>query len=559
MSRNRIWQDYTNYTLDDDGVLQDISFNIPDNFNFAFDVMDRLAAETPDATALVWTNEQGAERLFSYADLKRYSDKAANYLRDIGIRRGDTVMLVLKRNYQFWYTMLALHKLGAIAVPATHLLTKKDFLYRISKAHVKAVICTSDGETADHLDSALRANSIDLIKVLANASREGWHDLDAGIDAADPVFVTEMPVNQNSDVMLLYFTSGTSGLPKMAAHDYTYPIAHIVTARFWQNVQSDGLHLTVADTGWGKAVWGKFYGQWFCETAVFVYDFDKFVPSEMLQILSDYQITTFCAPPTIFRFFIKEDLKAFDLSHLKYAATAGEALNAEVFTQFYEATGIKMMCAFGQTETTTTLINLVGMDPKPGSMGKPSPAYKICLLDDSGQPVDQGKVGEICIDTREQIPLGLFLEYYEDPEMTRERWHDGFYHTGDTAWFDADGCYWYEGRTDDLIKSSGYRIGPFEIESVLMEHPGVLECAVIGVPDEIRGQVVEAVIVLAKGYTPSDDLVKELQDHVKGTTAPYKYPRRIEFVTELPKTISGKIRRIELRQRAIDRMAKAEP
>lgn len=525
------------------------------DFNFGFDCVDVLGREKPDKTAMMWVSESGEEHRFTFADMMKQSAATANYLRNLGIRKGDRVMLVLKRHYQFWFAIVALHKLGAIAIPATHLLTKKDYVYRFDAAGVRAIICADDDFVVGQVDAAAAESKTLEFRIATGKAHEGWLDLNEGIAAQSTVF--DRPRGEDAaketDPMLMYFTSGTSGYPKIAAHDFTYPLGHVVTARYWHNVDPEGLHFTVADTGWGKAVWGKLYGQWLCDAAVFTYDFDKFDGKRILSMIEKYGITTFCAPPTIYRFCIKEDLSKFDLSSLKYATTAGEAVNPEVFNKFKQMTGLSLMEGFGQTETALTVANLVGTVPKPGSMGKPTPQYDIAIVDDEGKPVKTGAVGEICLRTDHGRPLGMFIGYYNDPAKTEAAWHDGLYHTGDMAWKDEDGYVWYVGRTDDLIKSSGYRIGPFEIESVLMEHPAVMECAVTAVPDPIRGQAVKATIVLAKGFEASDDLVKELQTHVKKMTAPYKYPRVVEFVEELPKTISGKIRRVEIRNGKADK------
>ncbi len=542
---------YVNEKYDEKDVLAEYSLNIPEHFNFGFDIVDEMARLEPQKTAMVWCNPQGEERFFTFADMKKYSNKTANFLARAGIKKGDLVMLVLKRHYEFWFSMIALHKMGAIAIPATALLTAKDLEYRFNFAGIKGIICTADGEVSDYVEEAQRNSPTLELKIIARGEKEGWLSFDKGFEEAGE----EIPRpagkedNLSTDPMVMFFSSGTSGMPKLACHDHTYALAHLLTAKHWHNVDPDGLHLTVAETGWGKALWGKLYGQWIMEGAIFVYDFDKFEPGDLLSRMEKYQVTTFCAPPTIYRFFIREDLGAYDLSSLKYATTAGEALNAAVFTKFYEATGLKIMECYGQTETTVTLVNLIGTEPKPGSMGRPSPQYEMGLLKEDGTPAQLGEVGEIVVKTEGKKQPGLFKGYYRDPERTAAVWHDGYYHTGDTAWKDEDGYYWYVGRTDDVIKSSGYRIGPFEVESALMEHPAVLECAVTGVPDAIRGQIVKATIVLTKNYQPSEDLAKELQDFVKHQTAPYKYPRKVEFVTELPKTISGKIRRVEIRER----------
>ncbi len=545
----RIFEKYTraDYQSYED-FRQNFKINVPERFNFAYDVLDTLAAEQPDKRALVWVHESGEQRIFTFADLKRLSDKAANFFLSQGIKRGDKVMIILKRHYQFWYTIMALHKIGAVTIPATHLLTKKDIEYRVNAAEVKMIVCTSDGDVASHVEAAQNMPTLESKAYLG--PRDGWIDFDAGVKAAsDKLDTSAFELPENDDIMLLYFTSGTTGMPKMVAHSYTYPLGHIPTAVFWHNADPNGLHLTVSETGWAKSVWGKLYGQWLAETAVFVYDHEKFVPAELLKAICDYKVTTFCAPPTIYRYFIKEDLRKYDFSHMKWASIAGEPLNPEVFHQFYDATGLKLMEIYGQTELTVTVGNFIWMDPRPGSMGKPSPLFDVDIVNENDEPCSWGEPGEIVVRAERGVIPGMFLGYYKDEELTNKVWHDGLYHTGDVAWKDEDGYYWYVGRTDDVIKSSGYRIGPFEVESALMEHPAVLETAITGVPHPERGQVVKATIVLAKGYEPSDELAKELQEHVKKVTAPYKYPRVIEFVSELPKTISGKIRRVELRER----------
>ncbi len=538
--------DFTSY----EDFYENLKINVPENFNFAYDVVDEYAKTTPDKVAIVWCDKSGDEKTFTFGQLKEYSDKTANYFKSLGIKRGDPVMLILKRRYEFWFCILALHKLGAVTIPATHLLTSKDIVYRANAADIKMIVCVNEPEVVMHIeDSASKTPSVKY-KALIDGSKDGWLDFSSGIEEASNEF--QRPLGElgshNSDISLLYFTSGTTGMPKMVQHDYEYPLGHILTARYWQNVSEGGLHLTVADTGWAKAVWGKIYGQWLSGCAVFVYDFDKFVPKELLEVISKHHVTSFCAPPTIYRFFIKEDLSKFDLSSLKYCTVAGEPLNPEVYSQFYKATGIKLMEAFGQTELTVTVGTFPWMEPKPGSMGKPSPGYDIDLLDDNGNSCQDGEEGQIVVRTTKKKPAGMFGGYYRDEALTKSVWHDGIYYTGDMAWRDEDGYLWFVGRADDVIKSSGYRIGPFEVESALLEHPAVLECAITAVPDPIRGQIVKATVILAKNYTASDELVKELQDHVKKVTAPYKYPRIIEFVTELPKTISGKIRRVEIRQ-----------
>jgi acetyl-CoA synthetase len=530
--------------------LRDFRIDIPAQFNFAYDVMDALAAATPDKPALVWCDDKGAEATFTCGQLKHYSDKAANFFTACGIRKGDPVMLILKRRYEFWFCILALHKIGAICIPATHLLSKKDIAYRNNAADIKMIVSAAEPEVAGHVEEAEPESPSLIAKAIVGGSRDGWLDFNSEMEKASAEFKRPSgdDAPANGDISLIYFTSGTTGMPKMVQHDFTYPLGHILTARYWQNVTEDGLHLTVADTGWAKAVWGKIYGQWLAGTAIFVYDYDKFEPKKLLDVIVKYGITTFCAPPTIYRFFIKEDLSLYDFSKLRYCATAGEPLNPEVYSQFLKSTGIRLKEGYGQTETVVAIATYPWLEPKPGSMGKPSPSYDIDLLDDEGNSCEVGAEGQIVVRTDRMSPVGMFGGYYRESNRTAGAWHHGIYYTGDMAWRDEDGYYWFVGRADDLIKSSGYRIGPFEVESALVEHPAVLECAITGVPDDVRGQVVKATVVLAKGYSPSSELVQELQDHVKKVTAPYKYPRIIEFAPSLPKTISGKIRRVEIRE-----------
>ncbi len=530
--------------------MENFHVRVPENFNFAYDVVDRWADEDPDKPALLWTNDRGECHQFTFGEMKKYSDQTASFFQSAGIGRGDMVMLILKRHYQFWFSILALHKLGATAIPASHLLTEKDIVYRCNMAGIKAIVSTGDQIIVDHVEKALpKCPTLNVLVSTGPVVPDGLFDFNKSIAAAKP-FERPQLANTNSDVSLLYFTSGTTGEPKMVAHDFTYPLGHIVTGYIWHNLRPDSLHLTLADTGWGKAVWGKLYGQWIAGANVFVYDYEKFAPVDVLHMIQKYGITSFCAPPTVFRFLIREDISKFDLSSLKYCTIAGEALNPSVFEQWYKLTGIKLMEGFGQTETTLTVATYPWIEPKPGSMGKKGPVYDIDLVDENDDPVEDGVHGEIVVRLKPgQKPLGLFKEYLNDPVLTAEAIHDGMYHTGDVAWRDQDGYYWFVGRKDDVIKSSGYRIGPFEVESALMTHPAVVECAITGVPDEVRGQVVKATIVLAQAYREqaSDNLIKEIQDHVKRVTAPYKYPRIIEFVDELPKTISGKIRRVAIR------------
>lgn len=539
----------TSFSSQED-FIKNLKINVPENFNFGYDIVDAWAAEEPDKKALLWTNDQGEHRQYTYADLKTETDRTAAYFQSLGIGHGDKVMLILKRRVEFWFSIIALHKLGAVAIPATHLLTKKDIVYRCNATDIKMIVCAGEEVIIKHIADAMpQSPSLKTLISIGPDMPSGFEDFHKGVEAA-PAFIRPAHANSNEDISLMYFTSGTTGNPKMVAHDFTYPLGHIVTAGFWHNLHRDSLHLTIADTGWGKAVWGKLYGQMIAGANIFVYDHEKFTPADILGKIHDYRITSLCAPPTIYRFLIKEDITRYDLSSLEYCTTAGEALNYSVYETFKKVTGIRLMEGFGQTETTLTLGTFPWMEPKPGSMGVPNPQYDIDLLTPDGRPAEDGEQGQIVIRTDKGKPIGLFKEYYRAPELTEEAWHDGIYYTGDVAWRDEDGYYWFVGRADDVIKSSGYRIGPFEVESALMTHPAVVECAITGVPDEIRGQVVKATVVLSKEYKKqaSEALVKELQNHVKRVTAPYKYPRVIEFVDELPKTISGKIRRVEIRK-----------
>lgn len=530
--------------------------NIPDNFNFAYDVMDAWAAEAPDKTAMVWCNDNGGEKIFSFKELKRLSDKAANLFKKYGIHKGDVVMLLLKRRWHYWVCTLALEKVGAVSIPATVQLTKKDIIYRNNSASVKMIVSVMDHEILSFVEEALEASPTVKCKALVDGSKEGWVDFEAELENASEDWTR--PTGSDGaggyDNMLMYFTSGTTGMPKIVLHDFYYAIGHIVTAHYWQHLSEDGLHLTVSESGWAKCGWGKLYGQWICGVALFVYDMDNFVPEKLLKVIEKYRITSFCAPPTIYRYLIKEDLSKYDLSSIKKACTAGEPLNPEVYNQFKKATGLDIIEGFGQTETTVLCANFEWITPKPGSMGKPSPLYDIDIVDENGRTCPAGTEGKVVIKGLDHgLPPGLFKGYYRDEATTLKVWNNGVYNTGDMAWRDEDGYFWFVGRSDDVIKCSGYRIGPFEVESALMEHPAVLECAVTAVPDPVRGQVVKATIVPAKGWSGSNALVKELQEHVKRTTAPYKYPRIIEFVDELPKTVSGKIKRKEIRQNDLDK------
>ena len=540
----------TTFTSQED-YEKNLEFIIPEHFNFAYDVMDQWAEQKPEKLALLWTNDEGECIRFSFKDIKEQSDRAAAYFMSLGIGKGDMVMLILKRRYEFWLSMLALHKIGAVAIPATHMLTTHDIVYRNNRASVKAIICAGEEYIMEQVaGSKADSPTLEILVSIGPKQADGFHDWHKEWNDA-PAFVHPTEKNDNDDTMLMYFTSGTSGEPKMVAHDFLYAMGHLTTGVYWHNLSEDSIHLTVADTGWGKAVWGKMYGQWFAGAAVFVFDHEKFTADKILRQIEKYRITSFCAPPTVYRFLIHEDFSHYDLSSLRYCCTAGEALNPAVFDKFKELTGISLMEGFGQTETTMTLGTMPWTKPKPGSMGLPNPQYDIDLIKPDGTPCEDGEKGEIVVRTSNGKPVGLFKEYYRDEELSHSVWHDDVYHTGDVAWRDEDGYYWFEGRIDDVIKSSGYRIGPFEVESALMTHPAVVECAITGVPDEIRGMVVKATVVLHKDWKSKagEDLIKELQNHVKHVTAPYKYPRIIEFVDELPKTISGKIRRVEIREK----------
>jgi len=541
----RIYRNFIDRTVEN-GLITAISFKDPEHFNFAFDVVDALGESKPDKLAMLHISKDMTERRFTFKDMKKESARTANYFKSLGIQRGDRVMLVLKRHYQFWFSALALHKLGAVVIPATNQLLEKDFVYRFAAGNVKAIVATCDDGVPEAVDAAARKSPMLQRKILVGGSREGWHNFNEEQPMFSSHFERKEDAPCGSDPMLMFFTSGTSGYPKLAAHNYKYPLGHFITAKYWHRVNPEGLHLTISDTGWAKSLWGKLYGQWLCEAATFVYDFDRFDAEKILPLFAKYKITTFCAPPTMYRMLAKQDLSRFDLSTIEHASTAGEALNPEVYRQFQKATGLSIMEGFGQSESTLIIGNLNGQDHKLGSMGKPVPLYDVHLLDVEGNEVDTGETGEICINIKDGLPCGLAYAYEGNAEVTAETWRDGYYHTGDLAWKDEEGFYWYVGRADDVIKSSGYRIGPFEIESTIMELPYVLECGVSAAPDEVRGQVVKASIVLVKGTVGTDELKKEIQDYVKRRTAPYKYPRIVEFRESLPKTTSGKIIRKQL-------------
>lgn len=539
----RLYRNFIDVEENENGTPTSITFKNTENFNFAYDIVGELAKTKPDKLAMLYVDRDGNDRRFTFRDMKRGSSQCANYFKSLGIHKGDRVMLVLKRHYQFWFAMLGLNKLGAIAIPATCQLLEHDFTYRFETAGVSAIICTADGDTAHQAELAAAKYDKPLIKMIVNGEREGWRSFDEEYTAYSSHFKRTELSPGGDDTMLMFFTSGTSGYPKIAMHSYKYALGHFHTARYWHNVDPEGLHFTISDTGWAKAMWGKLYGQWLCEAATFVYDFDRFDSEKILPMFAKYHITTFCAPPTMLRMMIKEDIGKYDFSSVKHMSTAGEALNPEVYRQFEKATGLQIHEGFGQSESTMIIGNMVGAPHKIGSMGKPAPIYDVALLDADGNPVKPGENGEICINIKDGLPCGLTTGYYNNPEETEKAMHDGWYHTGDVAWVDESGFYWYVGRVDDVIKSSGYRIGPFEIENVIMELPYVLECGVSAAPDEVRGQVVKASIVLTKGTKPTEELKKEIQSYVKANTAPYKYPRIIVFRDELPKTVTGKIQR----------------
>ncbi|MBE6712525.1 MAG: cupin domain-containing protein [Ruminococcaceae bacterium] len=545
-TKPRIYQNFIDVVENENGTPVSIKFKNTEKFNFAFDLIDELAAREPNKLAMLHVARDLTERRFTFKDIQKASNQCANYFKSLGIKKGDKVMLILKRHYQFWFAMLGLNKLGAVAIPAPNQLLEHDLEYRFGAAGVKGIICTADGDLAEHADRAA-ANHPELsIKLIVNGKREGWRSFDEEYTLYSSHFNRTEDSPCGDDLLLMFFTSGTSGYPKIAAHNHKYPLGHFHTAKYWHCVDPDGLHFTISDTGWAKSMWGKLYGQWLCEAAIFVYDFDRFDASQILPMFAKHQITTFCAPPTMLRMMIKQDISRFDLSSVRHMTTAGEALNPEVYRQFEKATGLQILEGFGQTESTMIVGNMIGASHKIGSMGKPAPIYDVELVDADGNAVANGEPGEVVINLKNGAPCGLFVGYYNDDEKTNEAIHDGYYHTGDLAWRDEDGFFWYVGRADDVIKSSGYRIGPFEIESVIMELPYVLECGVSAAPDEVRGQIVKASIVLTKGTEGTEELKKEIQNYVKEHTAPYKYPRLVVFRDELPKTVSGKIQRNKL-------------
>ncbi len=545
-TKPRVYQNFIDVVENEKGTPLSIQFKNTEKFNFAFDLIDELAAREPNKLAMLHIAKDLTERRFTFKDIKKASNQCANYFKSLGIKKGDKVMLILKRHYQFWFAMLGLNKLGAVAIPAPNQLLEHDLDYRFGAAGVKGIVCTADGDIAEHVDRAA-ANHPELsVKLIVNGKREGWRSFDEEYTLYSSHFNRTEDSPCGDDLLLMFFTSGTSGYPKIAAHNHKYPLGHFHTAKYWHCVDPDGLHFTISDTGWAKSMWGKLYGQWLCEAAIFVYDFDRFDASQILPMFAKHQITTFCAPPTMLRMMIKQDISQYDLSSVRHMTTAGEALNPEVYRQFEKATGLQILEGFGQTESTMIVGNMIGASHKIGSMGKPAPIYAVELVDADGNAVANGEPGEVVINLKNGVPCGLFVGYYNDEEKTNEAIRDGYYHTGDLAWRDEDGFFWYVGRADDVIKSSGYRIGPFEIESVIMELPYVLECGVSAAPDEVRGQIVKASIVLTKGTEGTDELKKEIQNYVKEHTAPYKYPRLVVFRDELPKTVSGKIQRNKL-------------
>ena len=548
MPEEGIAGNYISTSFSPEGNISAIQFHNDEHFNFAFDIMDQLAEKCPDKTAMLHISKDGKERRFTFLDMMLYSNRAANYFSYIGIKKGDRVMLVLKRHYQFWFCMLALNKIGAIAIPATYLLTRKDFEYRFRAGKIDAVIATTDGEVISEINKSLKGYEGLKAKIAVGGSRTGWKSFNQELRYFSSHFRRPVHSAGGDDPMLMYFTSGTTSYPKMALHNCKYPLGHFITAKYWHQVDPNGLHLTISDTGWAKAAWGKIYGQWLCEAPIFVYDYDEFFAKEILGMVEKYKITTFCAPPTVYRMLVHADMSKYDLSSLQHASTAGEALNTEVFRKFQNATGLSIMEGFGQSETTMIIGCLKGTEPHPGSMGKANPLYDVHVLRPDGTPCEPKEVGEICIRTDINKPIGLFMGYYMDPDKTASVWHDGFYHTGDTACCDELGYYWYVGRVDDVIKSAGYRVGPFEIENEIMKLPYVLECAVTSVPDKIRGQAIKASIVLVSGTQATDQLKKDVMKYMRSALASYKRPKYVEFVPELPKTTSGKIRRIQIRE-----------
>ena len=548
---------YISTSKDETGSLSGIDFHDAEHFNFAFDIVDEIAKSKPEKLAMLHISKVGKERRITFGDMMKYSNQTANYLSYLGIKRGDRVMLIVKRHYQFWFLILALHKIGAIAVPASFLLNRKDFEYRFKAGKISAVVASGDGGITDEIDKAARSYDQLKAKIIVNGQKPGWESYNRSVKYFSPIFERGEDAPGGDDPMLMFFTSGTTSYPKMASHSYKYPLGHYITARYWHGIKENGLHFTISDTGWGKALWGKLYGQWLCEAAVFTYDYADFYAKEILNMIEKYKIKTFCAPPTVYRFLVHVDLSHYDLSSLTNVTTAGEALNPEIYRRFLKATGLPIKEGFGQTETTLLIGTLEGTEPRPGSMGKPSPQYDVHVLKPDGSECRTDEIGEICVATSKAVPNGLFLGYFQDETKTKEVWHDGFYHTGDTAYMDKDGYLWYVGRVDDIIKSAGYRVGPFEIENEIMRLPYVLECAVTSIPDALRGQAIKASIVLADGIEASEALKKEIMKYLRGSLASYKRPKTIEFVSALPKTSSGKVRRTEIKEKDWDKGTKS--
>ncbi len=540
---------------------QNYKVNIPENFNFGFDIVDEWAKCDKNKIALVWCDDKDREKILTFDEISRLSNRAANWFKALGIKKGDPVLLILRRRFEYWICAVALNKIGAVIIPATLQLTAKDIVYRCDAAQVKMLVCVNDEFVVSQVEEAMPNCKTVTNKAIVDGEAKGWLTFEDEIFSTKYSEQFERPTGTeattNDDVMLMYFTSGTTGMPKMVTHTFTHPLGHIVTAKYWQRVEENKLHMSVSDSGWAKFGWGKIYGQWICGAAIFAYDMDKFVPLNLLEKIVKYKVATFCAPPTMFRFMLQEDLSKFDLSCIKAAGIAGEPLNPEIYKKFQAVTGLKLTEGFGQSETTVLIANFPWFEPKPGSTGKPSPLYNIDIVDENGNSCEDGEEGEIVVrGIKEYMPPGLFTCYYKSDELTEKCMGQGYYKTGDVAWRDSDGYYWFVGRNDDVIKCSGYRIGPFEVESALLEHPSVLECAVTAAPDEIRGQVVKATVVLTQKYRnkledeeQTKTLKKQLQEHVKHVTAPYKYPRIIEFVDELPKTVGGKIKRALIRQK----------
>ena len=539
-----IYKQYCNEIVDENGRLQKLTLEYPDNFNFGYDVVDKIADETPEKRALVWCNVEGEEHIFSFADIKKYSNQMANVFRSAGIGHGDRVILILKRHYEYWFAAVALHKLGAVMIPATHMLTVSDFVYRIKSSKAKAIVCTTQNEVPEKITAALKEADMTAKLWCVQKDADGFENLTEAMREAPEKF--ERVQTLATDPMMLYFTSGTTGYPKGVIHEHSYPLAHIVTAKYWHQAEDNGLHFTVAETGWAKASWGKIYGQWLVGSAVMVYDFDNFEPKQLTAVINRYGVTSFCAPPTVYRYLVRKGIP--DMPPLKHATTAGEMLAPEVFRKFTERTGLQLCEGYGQTETTLLMANFKGYEAVEGSMGTPSPFYNIELRGKNGKPVDTYEIGEVVIvPEKAGKQPGVFAAYLDNEEQYSYVWRDGVYHTGDAAYMDENGRYWFHGRFDDIIKTGGFRVGPYEVENVLMEHPAVVECSVIGVPDSLRGQAIKAVVVPGAGYEPSQELELEIKNFCNQKLSEYKWIRFVEFITEMPKTISGKIQKTVLR------------